>query len=343
MKASRLLEGRKDFVIEDIPDPALRAGTVVVRVESAFLPTYFAALAAGDFATPRRPFTTGQCAIGVIEAVGEGASGITPGQRVYCDMFFASSGVGVDRDYGFIGCFGPGPDASRMLERWPNGTFAEKVLLPRECVVPVPDQVEVAPAVLCRLGWFATAYAGLECGGFAPGCRLAINGASGLLGGSAVLTALALGAGEVSLFGRRKAILQDLADLDRRVILGRDEDEFDFVLDCAGGGSTGRTETLIGRLRRGGAVSFVGALTAPLSVDASLLMRANLKLQGSFWFPRETPAKLLRLIAGGALDLSPLQAEVFPLTEINEALERSLAVSGGLRHVCLDCRTPSAA
>ena len=215
MKASRLLEGRKDFVIEDIPDPALRAGTVVVRVESAFLPTYFAALAAGDFATPRRPFTTGQCAIGVIEAVGEGASGITPGQRVYCDMFFASSGVGVDRDYGFIGCFGPGPDASRMLERWPNGTFAEKVLLPRECIVPVPEQIEVVPAVLCRLGWLATAYAGLERGRFTPGCRLAINGASGLLGASAVVIVRLIGheladqrrsrlsRGELAPFGER--------------------------------------------------------------------------------------------------------------------------------------------
>ena len=37
MKAVRLLEGRKDFVIEDIPDPALRAETVVARVETAFL------------------------------------------------------------------------------------------------------------------------------------------------------------------------------------------------------------------------------------------------------------------------------------------------------------------
>ena len=82
---------------------------------------------------------------------------------------------------------------------------------------------------------------------------------------------------------------------------------------------------------------------ARVSGSGDLKILNALTLQGSFWFPRETPARLLRLIAGGALDLSPLQAEVFPPTEINEALERSLAVSGGLRHVCLDCRTPSAA
>jgi D-arabinose 1-dehydrogenase-like Zn-dependent alcohol dehydrogenase len=313
MKAARLLEGRTDFVIEEVPEPEPRDGTVVVAVEAAFLPRYFESLAAGAFETPKRPLTTGQCAVGRVEKVGIGVSGIAPGQRVYCDMYLESPGVGVDCDYGFIGCFGPGVDSSRLLERWPDGTFAEKVLLPRECVVPVPEQVEVLPTVLCRLGWLATACAGLERGRFAPGCRLAVNGASGLLGASAVLIALALGAGEISVFGRRSEILEQLAGLDPRVTVGGDEG------------------------RRGTAV-FVGALTAPLALDASRLMRADLTLRGSFWFPRDMPVNLLRLIASGALNLSPVQAEAYPLTKINEALQRSL-VSGGLRHVSLTCQS----
>jgi alcohol dehydrogenase len=337
MKAARLLEGRTDFVIEEVPEPEPREGTVVVGVEAAFLPSYFAALAAGAFETPKRPFTTGQCAIGLVEKVGDGVSGIVPGQRVYCDLYLETPGVGVAEDYGFIGCFGPGENASRLLERWPDGTFAEKVLLPRECVIPVPDQVKVVPAVLCRLGWLATAYAGLERGGFAPGCRMAINGATGHLGTSAVLTALALGAGEISVFGRRNEILKQLANLDQRVIVGGDEDDVDFILECSGGNDTTRTKSLIAGLSRGGTIVFVGALTAPVSLDASHLMRSDLTLRGSFWFPRETPPKLLRLFAGGSLDLTPLHAEVYPLTKINEALERSL-ILGGLRHVSLACQ-----
>ena len=167
-----------------------------------------------------------------------------------------------------------------------------------------------------------------------PGYRLAINGASGLLGASAVLTALAIGAGEISVFGRRSEVLEELADVDPRVMRGGDEGEYELVLECSGGNDTTRTEALIADLHRGGTAVFVGALTAPLSIDASHLMRADLALCGSFWFPRDTPAKLLRLVASGALDLSPFQAEVYPLTKINEALERSL-VSGGLRHVSL--------
>lgn len=340
MRAARLLEGRNDFEVMSVDDPDLRPGAVVVAVENAFLPTYFKPLAEGLFQTPRRPFTTGQCAVGRVAEVGAGITDVTPGQRVYCDLYLETPGSGVAEDYGFIGCFGLGAASTRLLESWPDGSFAEKVLLPRECLVPVPEEIEAAPAVLCRLGWLATAYAGLVRGGFTAGSRLAVNGASGLLGASAVLVALSLGAGEIHLFGRRREILEELTQLNPRVTIGRDKVPFDFVLDCAGGCGTARTEALIGRLRRGGAMTFVGALSAPLAVDGSLLMRAGLRLQGSFWFPRATPAKLLRLISGGALDLTPLKAQVFPLTEINEALAHSLVVSGGLHHVSLECHSP---
>ncbi len=338
MKASRLLEGRSDFVIEELPDPAPGPGTVVVRVEAAFLPTYFAALVAGAFpVTPARPFTTGQCAIGVVESVGDGVSGALVGRQVYCDLYLESPGVDVPRDYGFIGCFGPEPDARRMLDRWPDGSFAQKVLLPRECVVPVPADIGVAPAVLCRLGWLGTACAGLERGGFVPGARVAIGGASGVLGTSAVLVALAMGAGEVAACGRRPHIIETLTGLDPRVTAGDGDDRFDVVLECSGGPDTARTEALIGRLRRGGTAVIVGELEAPLSVDSGPLMAAELAVRGSFWFERDVPRRLLALAATGTLDLSGIEAEVFPLERINEALARSVEASGGLRHVALAC------
>jgi len=338
MKASRVLDGRSDFVIEDVPDPNPSANCVVVRVEAAFMPTYIGQLLDGVFpVTPRRPFTTGHCAVGIVEAAGEGVGDNLVGRRVYCDMYLESPGVGVPRDYGFIGCFGVGPDAQRLLDRWPDGTFAEQVLLPRECVVPIPAQIDTEPAVLCRLGWLGTAYAGLERGGLEPGARVAIGGASGLLGTSAVLVALAMGAGEVAVFGRRQAVIDDLTRLDPRVTVGDWQREHDLFLECSGGPDTGRTEALVGQLRRGGAAVLVGQLEAPLSIDAAQVMSADIAVRGSFWFPRDVPQRLLRLAASGALDLSCFDAEVFPLDAINRALERSLAAPGGRHHVAVAC------
>jgi len=338
MKASRLLEGRTDAVVEELPDPVAGSGCVVVRVEAAFMPPYIGDLVAGKFPiTPARPFTTGHCAVGVVESVGPDADDSLAGRRVYCDMYLESPGIGARREYGFIGCFGPWPESMRLLARWPNGSLAERVLLPEECVVPVPAEVTVAPAVLCRLGWLGTACAGLVRGGFTPGTRVAIGGATGLLGTSAVLVALAMGAGEVVVSGRRSHIVEELAALDRRVLPDDGDREIDLVLECSAGPDTGRTAAYLGRLTRNGALVIVGELEAALPVDPALLMPADLAVRGSFWFPRGMPARLLRLVAAGALDLSGIEAEVYPLAEVNAALHRIRAGSGGLRHVAVAC------
>lgn len=336
MRAVRVVEGRGDFAFDAIPVPRLRPGAARVRVEAAFLPPFFGALPSGGWATPPRPFTPGQCAIGIVEEAADD-SALVCGQRVYCNMYIEGPGSRRRTEYGFIGCFGVGPATGRLLAQWPDGTFAETVVLPDRCLVPVPDSIDIEPAILCRAGWFATALAGFERGGFAPGTRLAINGATGLLGTSAAFVALALGAAEVRLFGRRQDTLDQVARTDPRLRADADADEpgLDFVLDCSGGDSVGTTMRLIGALERFGRCVVVGAPQSPFSIDASLLMRKGIGLQGSFWFPDETAERCLAMIGAGTLDLSAFRAETFALADIGEAMTRSVAASGGLRHVAL--------
>lgn len=336
MKAVRVVEGRSDFVCESVAVPALRTGSVRVRVEAAFLPPYFAALPGGGWSTPPRPFTPGQCAIGIVEEVAAPGSALAVGQRVYCDLYVEGAGRQARSRYGFIGCFGVGAETGPLLAEWPDGSFADKVVLPGHCLVPVPDGIDASAAVLCRLGWFATALAGFERGGFKPGMRVAINGATGLLGTSAALVALAIGASEVQLFGRREGIVREIASVDPRLRIGTGgSSEFDFLLDCTSGASADGLASLLQRLDRYGSAIIVGAPQTPLALDASLLMRKTIRLQGSFWFPAGTAERCLSLIEAGALDLSPLRAETFPLDRIGEAMERSSAASAGFAHVAL--------
>ena len=63
-----------------------------------------------------------------------------------------------------------------------------------------------------------------------------------------MLVALAMGAGEVSVFGRRGEALETLTTLDPRVTIGSESGEFDLLLECTGGDDISRTEALIGRL-----------------------------------------------------------------------------------------------
>ncbi|MER8439809.1 hypothetical protein NKH36_31905 [Mesorhizobium sp. M1312] len=320
---------------QEVERPTLPAGAVRVRIQAAFLPPYFEHLPSGNWRTPPRPFTPGQCAIGVVEETADPDSPLRRGQSVYSDMYI--EGPGAEADHGFIGCFGLTPAASRHLAKWPNGTFAEEFVGPEHCFTPVPDGINAAPEILCRPGWFATALAGFRRGGFRPGMVVAINGAAGLLGTSAALVALAIGVAEVRLVGRRTAVLDEVAALDWRIVVEGADDQtpLDLVLDCAGGDSAAKSVSLSERLRRLGSITFVGALTARAAFDTSILMRNSNSVVGSFWFPHETAADVLALIASRAIDLSAFRAECFGTDQIQAAMKHSVQHSGGLAHVAL--------
>lgn len=335
MKAVRVIDGSTRFEFGEAPRPVIEPGTARVRIQAAFLPTYFEGLPKGGWLTPARPFTPGQCAVGVIEEVDPAITHLKVGQQVYCDMYV--EGPGPDADQAFIGCFGINPPAARHLARWPNGTFAEEFVGPEHCFTPIPEGVTVPPEVLCRLGWFATALAGFQRGGFRAGQSVAIHGGSGLLGASAALVACALGAAEVRLIGRRPEEMAEIAALDARIVVeaAGDTTPIDFVLDCAGGAAVDVTVALFNRLVRFGAITFVGALADAVPVQTSVLMRNSQRMVGSFWFDRVMTRDTLALIASGAIDLSAFRATTFGLDQINDAMRHSLAHSGGLRHVAL--------
>jgi alcohol dehydrogenase len=139
VKAAVLHPGATALSVEEVPDPTPRPGAVVVRVRHVFVSPYMASLAEGSsgLATPPRPFIPGMDAVGVVEAVAEGVSGLRPGDCVYCDNFYASTHPAAEDDLGFIGNFAIGERAAAMLARWPNGALAEKLVLPADCVVPL--------------------------------------------------------------------------------------------------------------------------------------------------------------------------------------------------------------
>ena len=82
MKSVRVVEGVQAFVVEEIARPALRDGSVRARIEAAFLPPYFEHLPEGSWSTPPRPFTPGQCAVGIVEEGADPDAPLRVGQRV---------------------------------------------------------------------------------------------------------------------------------------------------------------------------------------------------------------------------------------------------------------------
>lgn len=335
MRAVRIIDGERDFTVQDLAASERRPGGAVVRMEAAMVASYMGALPSGAWMTPPRPFTPGQCAVGVVE---EGTDRLPEGQRVYFDAFTGGrSEADPAADHGFLGCFAVGEAALRDMSAWPDGSFAELIHAPEACFTPLPD-TGLSPQLLCRLGWLGTAYRGLEAGGGVAGRRIAINGATGVVGASAVVLALALGAAEIHVFGRNADRMAEIVALDpARVSPGSSGSDavFDLMLDCASGAAGETSSALVSRLRRFGRAVFVGGHSGPMTLDTAALMRNSNAVIGSYWFEREDLRRLIGMVKGGVLDLSAFRARAFGIGKIHDAIHHAATSGGGLEHTVL--------
>jgi NADPH:quinone reductase len=159
----RSLGGAGSLVLEDIPTPEPQSGEVLIRVRAAALNFLDTLILRGKYQfKPDLPFSPGSEVAGVVERLGDGVSGLAPGDRV----------MGYAR---FNGC-------------------REYVALPAKGLLKIPDRVsdEAAAGLTVTYG---TAIHGLkDRGRLKAGETLAVLGASGGAGLAAVEIGKALGA-----------------------------------------------------------------------------------------------------------------------------------------------------
>ena len=77
MKAARFHRPGEQLRVEEIPDPIIEPGAVVVKVLAAFVPPYFSEMIDGtvSYSLPPLPFTPGMDTIGEVEQVGDDVVG----------------------------------------------------------------------------------------------------------------------------------------------------------------------------------------------------------------------------------------------------------------------------
>jgi alcohol dehydrogenase len=369
MKAARH-NGGLPLTVENVPDPRLRPGAVIVRVLRAHIPPSVGDLLSSQYADslilPPMPHTAGVDCIGVIEEVAADVSGLAVGDEVYCDGFLSSAHPAAPWDACLIGYMGFTEPSRHLLARWPDGPYAEKAIFPAQCVTPVAEAVRTDPAILARLGYLGTCYGALIRSGLRAGQTLIVNGATGNLGVGAVLIALSMGVAKIVATGRKRDVLERLRALaPKRVVpvalegtaadarnVAEAAGGADVLLDCLVGltADVGPTMAGIGALRRpGGVAVMVGGVMANLPIPYTDIAWAGLSLgvgspgpagvladpTGSLWFPRAHAGDLLRMIASGALDMSQVSPKTYPLDKINEAIEFAANRSSGFNHVVL--------
>jgi NADPH2:quinone reductase len=245
---------------EDVPDPVVRPGGLLIRVEAVSIEGGDVLNRAGG-AMAGDPHIVGYQCAGTVEAVGEGdTAGIAPGQRVVAVMAF--------------------------------GSHAELVSVPARAAWPIPDGADVV-AVACVPVAFGTADDCLfEFGRLRAGETVLIQAGAGGVGLAAIQLAKRAGAtvlatassddklARLAEFGLDQGInyrAMDFVDRARALTDGRG---VDLVVDSVGG------TTLEGSLRslayRGRAITVGNAGRESRSIDISSLGAGNQSLTGVF-------------------------------------------------------------
>ncbi|MEQ3649290.1 NADPH:quinone oxidoreductase family protein [Hyphomonas sp.] len=149
--------------VQDIPVPEVGEGEVLVRVKAASVNFPDLLMSQGQYQMkPELPFTQGMECAGTVEAVGEGVSEFSPGDRV----------VGGNK----------------------TGAFAEFALLPASSLSRVPENMGFAEAAAYPAAYLTAYVALVRRGNLQPGETLLVHGASGGVGMAAVDVGKLLGA-----------------------------------------------------------------------------------------------------------------------------------------------------
>ena len=148
MKAAVLKAFGEALVIEDVSDPVIGTGEVIVEVAATGVLPY----ADQVFSGARRylldlPAIPGCGAVGRVLETGPDATRLRPGDWVLCNPTVRSRDGGLTPDITLQGWSARGPGGLLLQRRFRDGPFAERMRVPTENAIPIGDiRAEDAPA-----------------------------------------------------------------------------------------------------------------------------------------------------------------------------------------------------
>ncbi len=349
MKAAVLRALGSPLTIEDVPEPVLGTGEVIVDVVASRMLAY-----AGDVYSGRRryllelPIVPGAGGVGRVRAVGPDATRLAIGDWVSCDPTVRSRDDTISPDIILQGLTAGSEQALRLQRYYRDGAFAEQVRMPTENIARIGDIDRADAGRWCALGTMLVPYGGLLAGRLQAGETLVVNGATGTFGSAGVAVAVAMGASRVVATGRNEATLGDLErrfgarvrgvkmsgveDEDRRRMQQVAGGPIDCVLDLlppVASPSWARAAMLA--VRPYGRVVLMGGIGADVSLPYAWMMRNCIEVRGQWMYPRDATQRLVAMIRGGLIRLGEYAVDEFALDDINEAVAHAASHSGPFR------------
>ncbi len=297
----------ESLVVEELPSPRAGRGEVVVSVRAASVNFPDVLIIQNKYQfKPPLPFSPGSELAGVVKELGEGVSGLRPGDRVIAFTTY--------------------------------GAFAEEVKVEAARLVPIPEGMEFASAAAFLLTYGTSDHALRDRGALQAGETLLVLGAAGGVGLAAVEIGKALGARVIACassedklavcrsHGADATIDYAKEDLRERVKALTDARGPDVVYDAVGGSYTEPAFRSIAWRGRLLVVGFAAGEIPKLPLNLALLKGAS--VVGVFWgdFARREPKRFAESVAQlgrwfGEGKLRPHVSQTFPLERAAEALK----------------------
>ena len=333
----------------DLEEP--RAGEVLVRMAAVGICGTDLHSVKGEWMRPT-PTVLGHEGAGVVETVGEGVESLRPGDHVVlswapscgecsdcrrgrparCAVLNRAIAANTLPD----GTTGLSLDGETVFRGTATGALSERIVVSERVALPVGD-VPLEQAALLGCAALTGVGAALFAARVEPGSSVLVVGAGGvgqfIVQGVRIAGATAIVCVDPVEARREQATrlgATRVADPDELNGLMKAElpDGVDYAFDAVGDPAT--TETAFRWTRSGGVCIIVGLPAAGkrLDLDPIDFVRRERILTGTI-YGSEDPAValpvLLDHVRAGRLDLASQLGPVFPLDEINEAIEASLS------------------
>jgi alcohol dehydrogenase len=350
MKAAVLKSFGSPLVIENVPDPTIGTGEVVVDVVATRVLSYANEVFSGE----RKylldlPVVPGSGGIGRVRRIGPDATHLAIGDWVLCDPTVRSRDDVQAPDITLQGWSARGEGGMKLQKHFRNGSFAQQIMVPTENVKRLGEITSAEATQWCGIGTMLVAYGGFLAAKLQPGEIALVSGATGNFGSAAVAVALAMGAACVVAPGRNDKILADLVrrfgDRVRPVKLTGNEDEdrermkraspgpIDCVFDIMPPSvSTTVVRAAIMTVRPYGRVVLMGGVGmlggAGLELPYNWIMRDCITIHGVWMYPPDAATRLIALVRSGLLRLDHTEATEFDLDHANEAVAHAAANAG---------------
>jgi L-iditol 2-dehydrogenase len=313
--------------IQDMPDPVLIPGHVVIAVEACGICGTDLHIQAGEYPVDP-PVVLGHEFSGTVVEVAPDVTSARVGQRVTSLVYFTTCGFCQFCQTGQWGlCM-----QRKSVGSGVNGAFARYVLVPARNVRSLPENVDfisgavTEPLACCTHGVLEKAT--IHPGDFA---FVAGPGAIGLLTAQILISA---GANVIMAGTRADAARLDLArrlgvqhtfevdtqpitDLVQELTHGKG---VDLVFECSGAAAAARLGIQVAK--RGGQFVQIGLFGKPVEINWDQAILKEVDIRNSFASTWISWDYALKLLESGKVKTSPLVSEILPIRQWESAFER---------------------